>query len=180
MCGRASLTKTEKELEERFQAAFYTEDLERYRPLPSFNIAPTHFHPILSSEDTDHFKYMKWGLIPSWANDAKIGPKMINARVETLLEKPMFKSALQYRRCLVPIDGFYEWKIISNKDKKPFHQSEEKQWIDLDMNIETAMSMIKPYPSELMSAYPVSSKVNSVANNVEELIKIQKPENTLF
>ena len=48
------------------------------------------------------------------------------------------------------------------------------------MNIETAMSMIKPYPSELMSAYPVSSKVNSVANNVEELIKIQKPENTLF
>ncbi|HUN17853.1 MAG TPA: SOS response-associated peptidase [Saprospiraceae bacterium] len=232
MCGRASLTKTEKELEERFQAAFYTEDLERYRPLPSFNIAPTHFHPILSSEDTDHFKYMKWGLIPSWAKDAKIGPKMINARVETLLEKPMFKSALQYRRCLVPIDGFYEWKIISNKDKKPFrivvqngevyslagiydtwkdhngqviysfsiitlesntmmkelhdrmpailHQSEEKQWIDLDMNIETAMSMIKPYPSELMSAYPVSSKVNSVANNDEELIKIQKPENTLF
>lgn len=67
-------------------------------------------------------------------------------------------------------------------DRMPaiLHQSEEKQWIDLDMNIETAMSMIKPYPSELMSAYPVSSKVNSVANNVEELIKIQKPENTLF
>ena len=120
MCGRASLTKTEKELEERFKATFYTEEIERYRPLPSFNIAPTHFHPILSQTLPTQFQYMKWGLIPSWAKDEKIGSKLINARVETLLEKPMFKTALQSRRCLVPIDGFYEWKMISAKEKKPF------------------------------------------------------------
>jgi len=120
LCGRASLTKTEKELEERFKATFYTEEIERYRPLPSFNIAPTHFHPILSQTLPTQFQYMKWGLIPSWAKDEKIGSKLINARVETLLEKPMFKTALQSRRCLVPIDGFYEWKMISAKEKKPF------------------------------------------------------------
>lgn len=110
MCGRASLSKVEKELEERFMASFYSEELERYNPLPSFNIAPTHLHPVITNDDADHFQFFKWGLIPFWAKEASIGSKMINARIETIIEKSAFKNAIERRRCLIPFDGFYEWQ----------------------------------------------------------------------
>jgi putative SOS response-associated peptidase YedK len=118
MCGRSSLTKTEKELEERFRATFYSEDLERYNPLPNFNVAPSHVLPVITNQDPRHFRPMRWGLIPFWAKDPKIGYKMINARVETVQEKT-FKNALEKRRCLVPFDGFYEWKKVGKK-KVPY------------------------------------------------------------
>ncbi len=110
MCGRASLTKVEKDLEERFHATFYSEDLERYNPLPNYNVAPTQMHPVLTNTDPDHLQFFKWGLIPFWAKDEKIGSRMINSRIESILEKPAFRNAVQKRRCLVPFDGFYEWK----------------------------------------------------------------------
>ena len=110
MCGRASLTKVEKDLEERFHATFYSEDLERYNPLPNYNVAPTQMHPVITNTDPDHLQFFKWGLIPFWAKDEKIGSKMINSRIESILEKPAFRNAVQKRRCLVPFDGFYEWK----------------------------------------------------------------------
>ena len=110
MCGRSSLTKTEKELEERFNATFYSEDLVRYNPLPNYNIAPTHYCPVITASDRCHINIFRWGLIPFWAKEEKIGYRMINARVETLMEKSTHKSALKNRRCLVPLDGFYEWQ----------------------------------------------------------------------
>ena len=110
MCGRASLTKVEKDLEERFHATFYSEDLERYNPLPNYNIAPTHMHPVITNADPEHLQFFKWGLIPFWAKDEKIGSRMINSRIETVLEKPAFRNAVNKRRCLVPFDGFYEWQ----------------------------------------------------------------------
>lgn len=119
MCGRSSLTKTEKELEERFHSTFYSEDLERYNPLPNFNVAPTHVHPVITNKDPGHFQPLRWGLVPYWAKDVKIGYSLINARVETLQEKPAFRDALQKRRCLVPFDGFYEWKK-EGKQKIPY------------------------------------------------------------
>lgn len=119
MCGRSSLTKTEKELEERFQADFYSEDLERYNPLPNFNVAPTHMHPVVTNQDAGHLQFFRWGLIPFWAKDIKIGSRLINARIETVAEKGSFKHALKSRRCLVPFDGFYEWQ--KTKDgKQPY------------------------------------------------------------
>ncbi|MGB5033332.1 MAG: SOS response-associated peptidase [Saprospiraceae bacterium] len=120
MCGRGSLNKVEKDLEKRFNATFYSEDLERYNPLPTFNLAPTQWHPVITQQDPQHYQYFKWGLIPSWSKDHKIGSKLINARVEGLIEKPFFKSALKDRRCIVPLDGFYEWKVVANKVKKPY------------------------------------------------------------
>lgn len=119
MCGRSSLTKTEKELEQRFNATFYSEDLERYNPLPNYNVAPTHFMPVITSDDPEHFHIFRWGLIPFWAKDKKISYKMINARIETILEKNAYKKAIETRRCLVPMDGFYEWKR-SGKEKLPY------------------------------------------------------------
>lgn len=109
MCGRSSLTKKESDLEKRFDATFYSEDLERYNPLPNFNVAPTHIHPVITNRDPKHFRPLQWGLIPFWAKDPRIGSKLINARIETVLEKPAFKFAIEKRRCLVPFDGYYEW-----------------------------------------------------------------------
>jgi len=119
MCGRSSLTKTEKEIEKRFQATFYSDELERYNPLPNYNVAPTHYHPVIINKDAQHIHLFKWGLIPSWAKEAKMGFSMINARAETLMEKPAFRNIIAHKRCLVPLDGFYEWKNI-NGEKIPY------------------------------------------------------------
>jgi putative SOS response-associated peptidase YedK len=120
MCGRASLTKQEKELEERFKATFYQEDIARYNPLPSYNVAPTQLHPIIADNAPAQLQLFRWGLIPFWAKDEKIGSKMINARAETVVEKPAFRQALLHRRCLVPFDGFYEWMKLSGGKKQPY------------------------------------------------------------
>jgi putative SOS response-associated peptidase YedK len=109
MCGRSSLTKTEKELEERFRANFYSEDLERYNPLPNYNVAPTQLHPVITQQEPSVIHLYRWGLIPFWAKDIRIGSKMINARIEGIAEKPAFRQAFEKRRCLVPFDGYYEW-----------------------------------------------------------------------
>jgi putative SOS response-associated peptidase YedK len=119
MCGRASLSKTEKELEERFDAGFYSEDLLRYKPLPNYNVAPSHFMPVILNQDKSHFSPVRWGFIPFWAKDKNIGYKMINARIESALEKNSFKKSFENKRCLVPADGFYEWKK-TGKSKQPF------------------------------------------------------------
>ena len=118
MCGRSSLTKTEKELEDRFQATFYSDGLAQYNPLPNYNVAPSHFMPVITNTDRLHFQAYRWGLIPFWAKDIKIGYKMINARIETLMEKSTFKMAVAQRRCLVPADGFYEWKKVKDVNGK--------------------------------------------------------------
>lgn len=110
MCGRSSLTILQKELEKRFNATFYSDDLLQYNPLPNYNVAPTHMHPVITNLDQEHLQFFRWGLIPFWAKDVKVGYKMINARIETVLEKTAFKNAFKTKRCLVPFDGFYEWK----------------------------------------------------------------------
>lgn len=119
MCGRSSLTKTEKEIETRFGATFYSEELERYNPLPNYNVAPTHMMPVLLSKDPSVLRIFRWGLIPFWAKEASVGYKMINARAETLTEKTSYRNLLSSHRCLVPVDGFYEWKKFNNK-KVPY------------------------------------------------------------
>jgi putative SOS response-associated peptidase YedK len=119
MCGRSSLTKTEKELEARFKATFYSDELERYNPIPNFNVAPTNMQPVIINKDLSHINIYRWGLIPSWAKDEKAGFNMINARVESLMEKSAFKNLVSKKRCIVPMDGFYEWKK-KGKEKQPY------------------------------------------------------------
>ena len=119
MCGRSSLTVNEKQLELKFGKDFYSEDLERYNPLPNYNVAPSHHLPVIIPE-SDHFHCMRWGMIPFWAKDAKIGYRMINARKETILEKNAYKKAAINQRCVVPFDGFYEWKKNEDGTKTPY------------------------------------------------------------
>jgi putative SOS response-associated peptidase YedK len=112
MCGRYSLVTDIESLSGRFD--FKATDLTfRQR----FNIAPTHQVLTITNDGSENqARMMKWGLIPFWAKDPKIGYRSINARAETLHEKPMFRQALQKRRCLVIADGFYEWmKVGKNK-----------------------------------------------------------------
>ncbi len=119
MCGRSSLTVNEKQLELKFGKDFYSEDLERYNPLPNYNVAPSHNMPVIKAA-SDHFDCMRWGLIPFWAKDMKIGYRMINARKETILEKNAYKKAAVNQRCVVPFDSFYEWKKNEGGTKTPF------------------------------------------------------------
>jgi putative SOS response-associated peptidase YedK len=112
MCGRYRLTRADR-LAEKFDAEI-AEELH-----PRYNIAPTQPVPVVRSSGTRRvIAPMRWGLIPNWAKDASIA--QINARCETLLEKPAFKESFERRRCLIPADGFYEWKRTANS-KQPFH-----------------------------------------------------------
>ncbi|MEL6988520.1 MAG: SOS response-associated peptidase, partial [Bacteroidota bacterium] len=185
-------------------------------------VAPTHMCPLITNDDQNHFQYFRWGLIPFWAKDVKVGYKMINARIETIQTKSAFKRSLEKRRCIVPFDGFYEWKktkdgkvpyriklmddgiftiaglwekwksdngefIFSftlitqepNDTLAPIHdrmpamllKDQEKLWLDKDMPTEDALAMIKPFPDDLLKAYPVDKRVGKVSENDADLIK---------
>lgn len=85
-----------------------------------YNIAPTQIAPVIRLREASREQaFLKWGLVPSFASDLSVGPRMINARAETVSEKPAFRSAFLKRRCLVVADGFYEWKR-EGKDKQPY------------------------------------------------------------
>jgi putative SOS response-associated peptidase YedK len=88
--------------------------------VPRYNIAPTQPVLAIANDHPDRVAHFRWGLIPSWAKDASIGSRLINARAETLAEKPAFRTALRRRRCLVPADGFFEWRM-SGKSKTPMY-----------------------------------------------------------
>ena len=113
MCGRYSLAKTKNELEVRFKA----EMLETFSP--RYNVAPTQLMPVITSDSPDGFSHFYWGITPEFAKNKPVSQKFINARGETVAEKASFKSAFQKRRCLIPADGFYEWKQLGKKSKIP-------------------------------------------------------------
>jgi putative SOS response-associated peptidase YedK len=117
MCGRFTLRQSAEEIAQAFQ-------IPDVPPLePRYNIAPT--QPVATvlkiPENSDRqFRMLHWGLIPFWADDPKLGSKLINARAESVAEKPAFRSAFRHRRCLIVTDGFYEWQQQEN-GKQPFY-----------------------------------------------------------
>lgn len=116
MCGRFVLRASPEQLQQQFDLP------EAPRSEPRYNIAPT--QPVLAVRESAHTgkreaTFLNWGLIPFWAKDPSIGSRMINARSETAAEKPSFRAAFKYRRCIVPADGFYEWKK-ENGGKQPY------------------------------------------------------------
>lgn len=219
MCGRFTLTE-----DWAFMLDYFGISASTYDQSPRYNIAPgQHVAAIISDGEERRIGPLKWGLVPSWAKDAKIGALTVNARAETLDEKPAFKPLLSRKRCLIPADGFYEWKKIAKKkqpmrmvltDRKVFafaglydtwiqpngnklstctlittksndlmaeiHDrmpaillpGNEEHW--LDRGIEDPgkiISLLAPYPSEYMRAYPVGSLVGNVKNDVVECIE---------
>jgi putative SOS response-associated peptidase YedK len=115
MCGRFTLTADSDTLAKRFAAEVAPETSTQ----PRYNIAPTQNVIIVRNDGRRVLVPMRWGLIPSWAKDPTIASRLINARAETLAEKPSFRAAFAKRRCLICATGFYEWQKISPKEKQP-------------------------------------------------------------
>ncbi|OGC46233.1 hypothetical protein A3F07_03175 [candidate division WWE3 bacterium RIFCSPHIGHO2_12_FULL_38_15] len=125
MCGRYVLAQVN--LEERFQASLVKEGpvgpgerLDRVIE-ENYNASPSQVMPTITRNSPNKITFMKWGLIPFWAKDPRIGFKMINARAEGIGSKPAFREPFKKRRCLVPASGFYEWKRINSKEKVPYY-----------------------------------------------------------
>lgn len=186
---------------------------------PRYNIAPTQDVAVVraGTSGSRELAMLHWGLVPAWAKERDVGNRMINARAETLAEKPAFRAALRARRCLVLADGFYEWQKLPTR-KQPYHvrlrdgrpfgfaglwerwNSPEGEalesctivttvpnevvapihdrmpvilaaedvgaWLEPGQRDVTAiLPLLRPYPAELMKAYPVGLRVNSPAND---------------
>jgi putative SOS response-associated peptidase YedK len=229
MCGRFTLTVDPAELQESFpQFSFPPEGR------PRFNIAPSQPVLVLPNDGKNRADYFVWGLIPSWATpalaggareDPTIGSRLINARADTLGEKPSFRGSYKYHRCLVFADGFYEWKSepgikttktphfirltsglpfafaglwdewhspdgsqvksctiitaepnelmsrLHNRMPVILPQEAFAQWLDPAPRAPSALqSLLVPYPSAAMTAYPVSTLVNSPGNDRAECL----------
>jgi putative SOS response-associated peptidase YedK len=218
MCGRFALANIGN-LQLRFDIetvdAVTTEILT-----PRYNVAPSQMIPTVVERQAHRaLVEMRWGFAPSWMTTHK-GPPPINARVETLLERPMFRGAVSSSRCLIPADGFYEWQaragaktkqpmyiklkdgsvfafagihtkgasgeetcaiitVPPNELMEPIHnrmpaileRGAEAVWLDPELTEPMAvLSLLQPYPAELMEAYPVGMRVGAVRNDDPELI----------
>ena len=120
MCGRFGLSATAEQL--ALLLEIDPGDIPQMSP--RYNIAPTTEAVVVrhNADDRRKFHLVRWGLVPSWAKDLKIGNRLINARAETVHEKPAYRTAFKRRRCLVMTDGFYEWhKPEATKTKQPYH-----------------------------------------------------------
>jgi putative SOS response-associated peptidase YedK len=117
MCGRFTLTVDPGELQEMVPGLIVPQGMS-----PRYNIAPTQPVAVVANTPDLSVDFYNWGLIPSWAKDPEIGNRLINARAETLAEKPSFRNAYKRRRCLILADGFFEWKQHPNgRGKMPMY-----------------------------------------------------------
>jgi putative SOS response-associated peptidase YedK len=217
MCGRFALVSSTEELVDELKLD-HTIDLA-----PRYNIAPSQQVAVVVSPDgqSREMRWMGWGLIPSWAKDPKIGYKLINARGETVAEKPSFRAAFKRRRCLIPASGFYEWQPTESKRKQPYYihgdcplafaglweewqaadgepiqtctiittaanelmapihdrmpvilmESDRALWLDPTATPEKLQSILVPCDSAALTAYPVSTLVNSPQSDLAECIE---------
>ena len=115
MCGRFTLTIDPADLQDAFPGLTFPESM-----VPRYNVAPSQPVAVVANNGKNQVEFFKWGLVPSWAQDPSIGNRMINARAESLAEKPSFRTAYKRRRCLILADGFFEWQPVpGGKSKTP-------------------------------------------------------------
>lgn len=122
MCGRYKMSAKTPQILAAFGLA-QSDVAQGYEPTPRYNVAPTDQVPVVRvAAERRVLVPMRWGLIPFWAKDESIGVRTLNARAETLHEKPAFRDSLEHKRCVVVADGFYEWRALSKKkgDKQPY------------------------------------------------------------
>ncbi|MBI5825705.1 MAG: SOS response-associated peptidase [Chloroflexi bacterium] len=158
MCGRFTLTVNPAELQDAFGDFIFPNQFA-----PRFNIAPS--QPVLAipNDAKNKADFFSWGLIPSWSKDPTIANRLINARGETIAEKPSFRGGFKYKRCLIPADGFYEWKaqggektkvpyFIHMKDRQPFaFAGLWDEWRSPDGGTLLTCTIITTEPNELMA-----------------------------
>jgi putative SOS response-associated peptidase YedK len=219
MCGRFTLTVNPEDFQQTFNDITFPSQFS-----PRYNVAPS--QPVLAipNDGKNKADFFLWGLIPSWSKDPAIANKLINARGETVAEKPSFRGPFKYKRCLILADGFYEWKTVPGskikvphfihmKDRAPFaiaglwdewqspdggalrtctiittspnslmesihnrmpvilDKNDHAQWLDpAPQTPEKLLPLIKPFPADRMSAYAVSTLVNTPKTDRAELI----------
>ena len=156
MCGRYTLIADLGDLAQRFEF-----DGSDFSYDPGYNIAPTESVLTVRNMEGREAAFMKWGLIPFWAKDPKIGARMINARAETVAEKPAFRNALKRRRCLVLADGYYEWQKtpvgkrpyrIIMKSGEPFAMAGLwETWRDPQGNVVPSCTIITTVANDFLS-----------------------------
>lgn len=229
MCGRYSIISKKRESRGSVRAARL---LKKAKAEARYNAAPSQSLPVITNDRPDELQFLSWGLLPHWAKEKGYRHKTINARAETLTEKPMFKQLVNQRRCLVPADSFYEWRtspagktpyrfllkdeglfcfaglwdewadretgevirsytLITTEanelmrpihDRMPvlLHPEEEALWLSGEEADEHLLSLLHPYPSEEMKAYPVSKLVNSPANDYPQVLEPAPEQGDLF
>ncbi|MDQ3813240.1 MAG: SOS response-associated peptidase [Armatimonadota bacterium] len=200
MCGRYTLHHSTEEVAERFAVQ------QIVLPLTArYNIAPSQPVAVVAQgkpetqkngEDVRWLDAMKWGLVPFWAKDPDIGNRLINARAETLAEKPAFKAALKRRRCIIPADGFYEWKREGNR-RVPLriHRSDNglfgfaglwEEWQSPDGSPLRTCTIVTTEPNDLMASIhnrmpailrpeEESLWLDTSLNDVPDILKLLKP-----
>ena len=159
MCGRFTLIADPNDLREAFP--FINIPIP---PQPRYNVAPTQPVAVIPNDGKNTLDHYVWGLIPSWAKEPSIGSRMINARSETLIEKPSFRSAFRRRRCLIPASGFYEWQpskeqksktpmYIQLKSGKPFaFAGLWERWDSPEGSTILSCTIITTEPNELLAS----------------------------
>ena len=219
MCGRFSQSASPEVIAHQFKITAPPLFTPRYNIAPSQPVVAIRIDP---DTTTRRLVQLRWGLIPSWAKDPKIGNQCINAKSETVAEKPAFRSAFKKRRCLVVATGFYEWQVqgrtkqplwIGLRSKRPFafaglwehwkpaegepvetctiittepndlmapiHNrmpvilapEDYDLWLDPAVReADRLQPLLRPYPAEDMEAYPVSTQVNSPANDAPDCL----------
>lgn len=187
MCGRYSLYADYRAILERFDIE--EASLEEGEYSPSFNVAPTQqVVAIVSDGKRNRLGLLKWGLIPPWAKDEKIGSKMINARAETVAEKPSFRNSFKKKRCLVVADSFYEWKRSDNlktpmrirlKSGEPFaFAGLWESWKSPDGKTINSCTILTTGPNDLMK--DIHDRMPVILTKEEEKIwldpKVHDPE----
>ena len=220
MCGRFTQTASPAVIVQQFGVAIPPLFTARYNIAPSQPVAAIR---IELGTTTRQLVLLRWGLIPSWAKDSKIGHQCINAKAETVAEKPSFRAAFKTRRCLVIATGFYEWQVQGlrkqpmwiglksqrlfafaglweqwhppegadiesctilttepNELLRPIHNrmpvilapSTYDQWLDPSFHeAESLKSLLRPYPSEELTAYPVSTLVNNPRHDAPDCLE---------
>ena len=167
MCGRFTLTVDTSELQQSFPWLNVPDGIQ-----PRYNIAPTQPVAVVPNDGKSTLDFFNWGLVPSWAKDPEIGNHLINARAETLAEKPAFRSAFRRRRCLILADGFYEWRQIPGqkakmpmyirmKDEKPFgFAGLWEVWHSADGSKILSCAIITTAPNALMQ--PIHNRMPAI------------------
>lgn len=197
MCGRFTNKAKPEEIKKEFNVARIDDSVEFE---PRYNIAPSQMiSAVVEREGEERIVApFKWGLVPSWAKDAEIGNRMINARAESLTEKPSFREAFRRRRCIIPTTGFFEWQRKSSGAKQPFYfylKNREvfgfaglwEEWLDKDSGelLETctiitteANKVLEPVHDRMpviLKAENYNQWLNAKERNVEELQRFLSP-----
>jgi putative SOS response-associated peptidase YedK len=164
MCGRFTLTASIEEIIDRFMVESFLEE-ELYSP--SYNIAPSQsVLAVINDGKSNRMGFLKWGLIPPWAKDPTIGNKLINARAETLTEKPSFRNAFKKKRCLIIADSFYEWKRHEDQSKTPMRIKLKED--DLFAMAGIWESWKSPEGSSIYSCAVITTEPNELMKNIHD------------